>query len=352
MKDIETYQSIDPDDPSTTSVTQEDLIAVMRLTRDQQKAAKLLNRAEAKYLVDMYYNLQEQRIRANAQVNSAQEEPNELISWMYELYKTLEGDMKHALGKYAEGSEVGQWALSVTGIGPVIAAGLLCHIDVDIAKTSGDVWRYAGYDPTSKWLGREGSEKLVASIVGKATLLTHEEIQQITLASARNAETFLSHLKLKDEKAKRSDVIALLSKRPWNASLKRLGWLIGQSFVKSSNRESSYYGPLFKNRKMYESSRNERFLYRDQAEAMLQSKKFVNETIAKTFYEMGMLPPAHIQRRCERWTVKIFLSHYFQVAFETKHHLPVEKPWIMLTQPTVHTHYIPAPNYTPLTAGD
>lgn len=350
---LEQYEDFDEDD----SVNYADIIAASRLTRDLKKSAALLHRNQVRYLVDTYYNMQRQRIRADAQVRSAEDEPNDIINFMFDMYSKLEDDMKAALGKYADSTIPGKWAMSVMGIGPVITAGLLSHIDVTIAKTSGDVWRYGGYDASIIWYGTEKARALVKNHVGSASKINYDELQLICQETNRKIENWerpivdrktgeIKYLIDPETKmAKSTDIIAMLAKRPWNASLKRLGFLIGQSFVKSSNRPGTDYGNLYKERKLREQAMNEAKAYADQAAFALQTKNFGADTDARRFYEMGMLPPAHIQRRVERWVVKIFLSHYFQVAYEAQYRKEMPKPWILESQPQIHTHYIPVPKW-------
>lgn len=267
--------------------TEEELIASLRLTRDLKKSSTLLKEDQARYLVDLYYSLQKLRIRASAQVRAGGEEPNGLIAWTADMYAQLESDVKGALGLYAESQIPGKWALSILGIGPVLAAGLLAHIDIERAPTAGAVWRYAGYDPTSKW-----------------------EKGQV---------------------------------RPWNARLKVVCWKIGQSFVKSANRPTSYYGPLYQQRKAWEAERNARKEYAEQAARILQEKKIGKETDAYGWYLQSMLPPAQIQARAERYAVKIFLSHYHAVAYES--HFGRQAPTPYALAYLEHVHMLKIPNW-------
>src|SRR5579885_2234287 len=267
--------------------TTEELLAAMRLTRDLKQASALLKEDQARYLVDLYYNLQKMRIGAMAQCRSAENEPNLLIDWTAEMYLRRETDVKSALGVYAESQVPGKWALSILGIGPVLAAGLLAHIDITKTPTAGALWRYAGYDPTSKW-----------------------------------------------EKG---------CKRPWNARLKVLCWKIGQSFVKTANRPASFYGPIYKQRKVWETERNAEKAYAAQAERILSEKKIGKETEAYGWYAQGMLPPAHIQARAERYAVKMFLSHYHAVAYEHYYQENAPRPYAI--QFLGHAHEIAIPNW-------
>jgi hypothetical protein len=290
---------------------------VTRLSKDIIAAAHVLSDDEARFLVDAYYQMQENRIRSDAQVRSMNEsgEPNDVLRWLGHQSSTLENQIKRALGRYADSKPLGEWAQSVVGIGPVIAAGLLAHISFEPWKcnvplderkarhkcnaaapctdfcgkepihTVGHLWRFAGLDPTQKW-----------------------------------------------EKGK---------KRPWNATLKTLCWKIGESFVKVSGNEHAFYGKVYVARKAYEIARNEAGGCAAAAQGALQAKKFNRETEAKKHYEAGRLPPAHIHARAKRYAVKLFLAHYHEVGYRLLHGVnpPLPYPIAILG----HAHKIPVP---------
>ena len=280
------------------------LVPAKRLTRDLSLASVTLTADEARFLVDAYYQMQENRIRADGQVRALNKsaEPHAVLQWLGIQSDTLEQQIKHALAKYAEAQPLGQWALSQVGIGPVITAGLLAHIDFEPwtcavpkaertpdhkcterepctehcgrkrIETVGHIWRFAGLDPTVTW--------------GKG------------------------------------------EKRPWNAALKVISWKIGESFVKVSNNPNATYGLIYKQRKELETARNERGEYTEQAKAMLERKRFGKDTQARAHYEAGRLPPAHIHARAKRYAVKLFLAHYFEVGYTlaTGHAPPLPYP--------------------------
>src|SRR3990167_10769230 len=172
-----------------------ELNPITRLSRDLKEAAATLSPDEARYLVDAYYQIQEYRKAASNQVRSLVEakEPHAVILWLAEQNESLESQIKRALDRWSDANAVGQWAKSIVGIGPVISAGLLAHIDIAKAPTVGHIWRFAGLDPTLVW-----------------------------------------------EKK---------TKRPFNAQLKTLCWKIGESFVKTCNNVASQYGPVYLARK-------------------------------------------------------------------------------------------------------
>ncbi len=260
--------------------------AIQRLTKDLKDAAVTLSDTEARFLVDAYYIMQDQRIRTDGQIRSMGEEPHVVLGWFTTQSRGLENQVRRALDAYSDSDPVGRWMRGIVGIGPVIAAGLLAHIDIHKAPTVGHIWRFAGLDPTSTW-----------------------------------------------EKGQ---------KRPYNAALKVLCWKAGESFIKTQGHPEAVYGPLYAERKAMEIERNERGDFADQAAAILEKKKIGKTTDAFKAYSAGKLPPAHIHARARRFAVKLFLSHLHEVWFE--HEFGREPPIPYIIAHGDHGHRIPVPN--------
>lgn len=125
---------------------------ISKMSKDIRESATLLSQQEARYLVDTYYQVQEHRIATAAQARtlSKSEEPNELISYVSQEMAVLENEIRKALHNYAISHPAGVWALDICGIGPVISAGLLAHIDISKAPTAGHIWSFAGLS-NAKW---------------------------------------------------------------------------------------------------------------------------------------------------------------------------------------------------------
>jgi len=265
-----------------------ELEPINRLTRDERMAAKTLGENEARYLVDTYYTLQKYRISAANQERAANkgDEPHSTISWAFDQFDTMEGQIKGALQKYAEADPVGVWAMSNKGVGPVITAGFLSRLE--LRPTVGAWWRFCGLDPSVTW--------------GKG------------------------------------------QKRPWNAQLKRLCWLLGESFTKVSGYEDAFYGKVYRERKELEVARNLNGDFAEQAAKQLASKKYGRETSARTALEAGRLPDAQIHLRSQRVAVKLFLSHLHHVWHVSETGELPPKPYI-LTPEGGHAHYIAPPNF-------
>ncbi len=269
--------------------TLEVLDSVQRLDHDLRKAPFTLSIDEVRFLVDAYYQVQENRKAASSQVRSLVKsgEPHDVIEWLFEQNETLEKQIKAALDAWTDTVAASQWAKSICGIGPVISAGLAAHIEIEGHPTAGHIWRFAGLDPTKEWLPK--------------------------------------------------------TKRPWNAGLKRLAWIIGESFVKVSGREDDFYGKLYLKRKELERERNDAGLFAAQAKAKLERFKIARNTEAYKWYSQGKLPPAHVHSRAKRWAVKLFLAHYHHVAWTIAKGVEPPKPYVIGI--LGHADYIAPPNF-------
>ena len=184
---------------------------------------------------------------------------------------------------------------SIYGIGPIISAGLLAHLDVKKADTPGNFLSFAGMiDPK-----RQPWEKK--------------------------------------------------QKRPWNAKLKTLVTVrMGETFVKFSGQDKCVYGKLYakKKRSLINQNANGEF----SKHALERSKDVDKKTIAYQWYSgqypgsrMGgdfflltlpqreslmkkcrveegagtpMLPPAHVHARARRYVAQMVLSHLHYVMYE------------------------------------
>lgn len=262
-----------------------------RMAKDVRSMRVDFDRNSVRELVSTYYRIQDDRIALAAQARELQSagSPHELVEYLSDQLGYMEASLKSPLKTFAESYEVGNWALSQYGIGPVITAGLISHIDIEKAPTAGSVWRYAGLDPTSKW-----------------------------------------------EKGQ---------KRPWNAELKVLSWKIGQSFMKFSGRDQCFYGKLYKQDKARRVEMNESGAFAERAKIILDSKNWRANKSSDTL-RSGKLPAAQIDAQARRFAVKIFLSHFHAVWFETHYGKPAPTPYTIAHMD--HVHMIEIPNYTPL----
>lgn len=290
------------------------IINLNKLNKDVRLAANTLHKDEVRFLVSSYYAIQQNRIRLAHQRRTLEfdRKPHEILEWLFVQARTLEDELKKALAAYSNSDEIGAWMQSIVGIGPIISAGILAHVDITQAPTAGHIMAFGGLDPTKEWKKGE--------------------------------------------------------KRPWNAELKTLFWKLGESFVKFQNNPNDVYGKLYAKRKAEEARRNEAGEYADQAAQWLTRMNFGRATDARKWYtgewvwdpqlnkdqynetyemvrgtkkERGdrtmeliarlkprpMLPPRHIHSRARRWAVKIFISNLHEVWFQYHYKKPAPAPY-------------------------
>lgn len=321
------------------------------MTRKEMRrliAQKQVNRSEVRYFVDLYYQLQEYRKAGGNQERAAvasSEPPGEFA-------KSIQGNLVHTeksiekyLGEMAEQTTIGAWARSIVGVGPIISAALLAHIDIKEAPTVGHIWRFAGLDPTAHWIGKEKAKDRIGAHV-KEGISFDGAIPIMAIEIGTKPET-LRKLATSDRDGEevpltQATLTAACAKRPWNAKLKVVCWKLGESFVKSCNNPESFYGTVYKTRKAFEEAKNERGDFADQAAAALAGKRYGKATEAYKAYSVGKLPPAHIHARAKRYAVKLFLSGWHEVAWFAEYGKLPPKPWIM-NRPE-HTHLVIPPN--------
>lgn len=321
---------------------------LQKLTKDLKTASVTLNKKEIRYLVDLYYQMQEYRkATANQEKSMDKEvdpEPHEVLSWFKDKMNGFEKEIKKVMDIYTKNDTVGEWMQSITGIGPIISAGLISIIDISRCPTAGHIWSYAGMDPNREWLGKEKSKVLVNEILGDKKVITDDILHEVGRRSGWKYEYL--NTKSTNDKGKRTkeNLIKAVAFRPWNSSLKNLCWKLGQSFLKVKNNPKDVYGKLIDVRKAYEMAKNEKGDYADYAALMLSKKNYGKETEAYKSYILGKLPPAHINQRCCNYAVKIFLSHLHHVMYVDNFGMAPPKPFAEAI--LGHAHMIPIPNYS------
>lgn len=260
---------------------------VSRLNKDLIGKIQKLSKDEVRYIVDYYYMVQENRKRSGNQIAafSKSGEPHDLFTYLNDQTVVLENQIKRAMDYWTESYPVAKIVKDkVYGIGPVIAAGLVAHIDIRKARTAGAIWRYAGLDPTSEWKKGE--------------------------------------------------------KRPWNASLKTLCWKVGQSFMKFSNNEKCYYGGLYRKQKEFLVQKNSEGGFKELADKVVDTKNFRNKEVLNK-YKGGVLPDGHIDAMARRWAVKLFLSNFHELWCKVEG-IDCPKPYVMAH--LGHAHYLCQPD--------
>jgi len=255
---------------------------IPRLGREKVLEAAKLSNPEARFLVANYYAAQAQRKRADMQIRHlGDRELPYVLQYTADASAVMENQVQRALLHFAENTRVGQWCLSHIGVGPVITAGLLAHLDIEKAPTVGHFWRFAGLDPSLRW--------------------------------------------------------AKGQKRPYNADLKQVCWHLGKCAIRVSGRDDAVYGQLYRERKALLVARNDRGDFAERAKTFETRSADVKKILAT-----GKLPAGNIDSQATRFVAKIFLSHLHAVWYFDHFKKPPPKPFA--TAILGHAHEIRIPN--------
>jgi len=326
---------------------EEYLLSTIKLSKDLKVAATRLQTKQVRYFVDRYYQFQHERTRADNQIKEA-EVPNELLTFTRGHAWKLECLIKRTMGIYAESKEVGQWLIGNHGIGPVISAGLLAHLDITKAKSAGSFSRFAGLDPTVEWMGRANVAKLVTEEI-KAHKKIEQAVAPLCLRLGRSADSVIYQATTKRDGTTRAlnkdNLTKALCRQPWNARLKVLLWKLGDSMVKHRNHDKCFYGKLYAKRKKFEIEQNVSGAHVEECKRILADKNFSKETVARKAYESGIFPDGHVDMRARRQVEKLFLSHLFQVMYEVEYNRPAPIPWVFAFADHDFYHYLRPPNW-------
>lgn len=250
-----------------TKTSPRDLLAEIRALRrafnkDIYNAAKVIPEREVRYLVDMYYTAQQMRIAVEGKLRSIDEKPNEMLVLFLDMFEEVEKDIQAALDVYTHNSAVGNSFRRVKGIGPVLTAAWLAHVNVHIAGNCSKVLSFGGYNPNMVW--------------GKG------------------------------------------EKRPYNADLKLVFNKMGRAFVFLSNR-NSYFGQRYKENKKLVEKRNEAGMFAERCAELLRTRNYRTDTNAYKCYKEGKYPPAHVSASARLKTVALCVGvlhrEHFRVVF-------------------------------------
>jgi hypothetical protein len=247
--------------PTVEEVPLEPLARLIGAIRGQ---ATQLDRRKVSGIVRAYYQLQRPRIAFDAQARALRDEglPDDLPDFFYRQLNRLEGQVRATLGEWASQFDAGQWLQRIHGVGPVISAGLLSHLDITRASAASHFWSFAGSNPEMVWNRGE--------------------------------------------------------RRPFNADLKSLCWRMSDSMVKHRNDTDRsgnyvcYYGRHYQAKKEQLIARNDRGGFAELAAKTLAERTF-RDLETKAVYEAGRIPDGRVDAQARRWTWKLILCHLHTV---------------------------------------
>ena len=332
------------------------LIMAERLSKSlKQEIINIQNpdRDMIKMLVSTYYEQQKARIALRNRmraIESGEKKGNmNICNWLLKGHAVMEAGCKQTLELILRNSEVGQWLLQITGIGPVIAAGCLAHFNIEGRQYASQFVSYAGLnDNNTPFIGRIGAEKAMKQVMAQfpeeveAGEFTDDMAIEFTRIIGRRFEYVREHgFDEATGKWNKAQMIASAAKIPYNAALKMLMWKIGQSFFMNCHNPKSLYGAIYVDRKIYETEKNNRLEYKEQAEKALSTKSYGKDTIAYGEYSQGRLPKQHIDMRARRYAVTKFVCHLFEEMFRVHNNKPAPIYYILAQDPTRHQDVLP-----------
>jgi hypothetical protein len=291
---------------------------------------------EVRFVVQQYYNVQENRIRAQLRAKRLQTagKPNQIITWSLDHDKANESQIASFLDYYTkvEGTGMGEWARTVVGIGPILSAGLLSEIDIERTHSSSALYSFAGLNPMQVWFSREDARKIVSEETAKSGKKVIDILPEIAARCGRKVDylrTSNRNMKTGEVKPPTSDSIAAaIARRPYNATLKTLCWKIGKSFMMLSGNPKCFYGHLYSQFKADIIAKNERGEYAQYAAHRLTVKNYGKETATYAAYSEGKLPESQITGRARRMATKIFLCHWWEEYYERHFGVAAPLPYV------------------------
>jgi hypothetical protein len=311
-----------------------------------------IHREDLRFLVDLYYQFQEMRKRLDNQTRSlpAHESTSATVLPYFaygieELEKSVVGAMRRFIygTERTEGDATCQWAVGQKGVDVIIAAGIKAYVDIHQTPTRSALMRFAGYDPTCEWLGRDRSKELLNEVMGKEKIVTDEHFAEVSTRTNRSPERLLTLCRMHGTKGgppntgpvTRDILQAVLAKRPWNKRLKSICWNMGECFKRLGDRGGPYTD-IYRTQKIIEIQRNEKGENLETAERDI--KHFSKKTEAYRWYKQGKLPPGRLDLRAMRVAVKRFLSHWWEVEYKNEYGKEPPEPYI-IAHDERHTHW-------------
>lgn len=322
--------------------------ALGTMSKDLKKAEVQIDSRQARFLVDTYYMIQEKRKRVGNQISALQKlgEPTESLELFFGINSQLEDFLRKMLDNFTDRHPMGEWMRGIIGIGPVLSAGILAHIQIDRTHCRGSIHRYAGLDPSLKWVSSTNASAFVKKELGldDRDQVTNEHLLKAAAFCGQNVETLTGKaMEYGDGDITAASLAKAICTCPYNAKLKKLCFLIGKSFVYSCNHPDSFYGRLYLQKKEELQEQNEALKFKD--EALRKAAMVGKSTEAYVYYSDGKLPPAHIFARAKRWTVKMFLNHLYEVWYKIEYgeEPPLPYPMVYPVDGVLHVHKIDPP---------
>jgi len=336
------------------------LTPIVKISRDMLKAMRAddsqtlpsagiaghSNASEARLLIDLYYGIQDYRKALTNQRRAIDQgaDPglsHDALDFLIPQIEAIENNARLWLETYIHGHVMWPWFAAVPGIGPILAAGLAAHLGTrPVPATVGHWHRYAGLDPSQRWLKADD----LSTLWRQASGATAERLYALAAIVGRDPATVLRDATTDYRTGEvkpltQASALKALARIPFNRPLKTLCWKIGDQFVKLGDDQSAFYAVFYRQRKAQEIARNLAGERADLASRTLAAKPTHAQ---RAIYAQGQLPPGRLDLMARRATVKLFLSHLHELWYRMEHdgQLP-PRPFAFSI--LGHVDYIPPP---------
>lgn len=291
----------------------------VRPSKNVLASAVDMSRREARFMVEDYLRWKKLYMSHLDHLSLLKKEhlPTDCMDFLTRSAKKFRMFYTEFLGIWAQNFPASKWAMTkINGISGYTAGALAAFIDVEKTKNVSSVWKFAGQTPRS----RPPNRKIIYAVTCEAErqlggpVATEDHVRFIAKRLGLNPENVLLFCKKQGEITWKNLIGAC--KHPlYNPTLKQVCTAIGHLFI----IKPSFYQDLYRYRYHWEKDLNETGRYAKKAKMQLESYDYKPHTLAYKAYTKGMLPDGHIRNRAKRWSVKVFLSHYYQIDYYTRY---------------------------------
>lgn len=185
---------------------------------DMKKDIIVMNKDEIRFLVDYYYQKQDDRKTKFNQLRAVsdgsdigEQNSNTALHWLATNMKREEEEIKKMLDVWTDSTPVGRWMKEIIGIGPVITAGIMSYFDISKAQHPARFYSYAGLNTyNNPWLGKEKATKLANNIYSQIKTEMVEEEKELKELCGKSFERIQkSMIRLSKEFIKPGDIEVL-----------------------------------------------------------------------------------------------------------------------------------------------
>jgi hypothetical protein len=287
--------------------------------------AASMDLTEVRFLVDHMYRVQKQRkaIEDSVRILKRKGEPHNVIKYVVSNTRCLEEYIILRLLDVATDQYIpARWVRSFDGLDTRMAAGLMGWVDIKKCEYPGQLWSFAGQNPSQRRYRQHEATEIIkyaqekTGIAPEASGKSLVKIAEfIAVELNRNKESFMRDCLVYSGRAGHitwEGILSTVKKRPWHGMLKQHCHNLAWQLIRY--RTEPYRG-VYDRRKPYEQELNERGVYKEQAEAALERFNYNRSSVAYSWYKQGKLPPGHLEARAMRHLIKVFLSHYHKVLY-------------------------------------